>query len=133
MTDKKIDESWKESILKERTGVDAGPQPQDGQKEHPPTAHSEEARPASPETDFMNFISTLGMQALSALGVLPDPATGQPKGVITSQDLAQAKYLIDVIQMIAGKTKGNLTPDESTSLEEMMYQLRVNYVEKSGI
>lgn len=133
MTDKRVDESWKESVRKEKSGVDPQPPVQGEAHGRSPAARPEESAPGAPETDFTYFISTLGMQALSALGVLPDPATGKPRNATTSEELAQAKYLIDIIQMLAGKTKGNLTHEESASLEELMYQLRVRYVEKSGI
>ena len=98
-----------------------------------PAPSQEEPSQTSPEADFSYFISTLGTQALAALGAFPDPATGKPRTTITSEDLAQAKVLIDILQMISEKTKGNLTPEESTSLEELMYQLRVRFVERSGL
>ena len=127
MTEKKVDESWKESVRKEKSPADTPKAQREttAQKEEPPQNPS--------EVDFSYFISTLGMQALAALGVFPDPATGKPRPTVTSEDLAQAKYLIDIVQMIAQKTKGNLTAEESASLEELMYQLRVRFVEKNGL
>lgn len=133
MTEKKVDESWKDSVLKEKTGtepVKAEERPAKLQQQSRP--REEAPQPAS-EADFIQFVSSLGMQALAALGALPDPATGRPRNTITTEDLAQAKYLIDIVQMLADKTKGNLTPEEAAALEEMTYQLRVRFVEKSGL
>jgi hypothetical protein len=47
-------------------------------------------------------------------------------------NLAHAQEIIDILTMLEGKTKGNLTPDEEALLEEMLYTLRVKFVEKAG-
>ena len=107
---KKVDESWKNSIQKERESLPTEP----------------EQEPPVPEPNFPFFISTLGMQALLALGEIPDPATGEKKA-----DLAQAKYLIDIIQMLSEKTKGNLSEEESQIVKDLLYDLRVKFVKKA--
>jgi hypothetical protein len=67
------------------------------------------------------------MQALMALGEVPNPATGQPQA-----DLEQARYLIDILGMLQEKTHGNLTSEESTLLEDLLYELRMKYVAQTG-
>jgi hypothetical protein len=47
------------------------------------------------------------------------------------EDLPQAKFIIDTLGMLQEKTKGNLTPEESKLLENMLYELRTQYVAKN--
>ena len=108
--EKKVGESWKHSVEKEKAA---------------PAPAAEPAAPAS-ETDFMGFISTLAMQAMIALGEIAHPQTGQPE-----PDLTQARYLIDIIQLLAEKTKGNLSKEEAQELKTLLYELRVKFVKKS--
>ena len=108
---KKVDESWKEAIHKEKGGAEE-------------IGEREEAFP--PEPDFPFFVSTIGMQALAALGEIPDPASGEKKINTT-----QAQYLIDVIQMLSAKTKGNLSKEEEAMMRDLLYQLQMKFVEKT--
>ncbi len=109
---KKVDESWKDSVAKEKaTEV---PEPQPGQ---------EPGQASRAESEFSYFISSLGMQAMVALGQMEDPHTGT-----AHVNLQQAKYLVDTLQMINTKTKGNLTPDEATMMKELLYQLQMHFV-----
>ncbi len=122
MAEKKVDESWKDTVDKEKHV--AAPRNTAPQEEPP--------RNEAPDTSFPFFISTLGMQALAALGAIPDPATGKEKKELTTADLGHAKYLIDIIQMISEKTKGNLSKEETAMLEGLLYELRLKFVEKNG-
>ncbi|MGE3640650.1 MAG: DUF1844 domain-containing protein, partial [Pirellulales bacterium] len=45
----------------------------------------------------------------------------------------QAKYLIDTIEVVNDKTKGNTTPQEAQLMEEILHQLRMVYVQIAGI
>ena len=87
---KKVDESWKDNVEKEKGSVE----PED------PKLGIEEA-------SFSSFLSTLGMQAFFSLGEYQDPSSPEKK-----IDLAQAKYLIDIIQILSDKTKGNLSEED---------------------
>ena len=75
---------------------------------------------------FPFFLSSLGMQALVALGQIENPITKKKE-----PDMAQARYMIDIIQMLKDKTKGNVTPEEDRMMEDLLYQLRMVYVEKT--
>lgn len=77
----------------------------------------------SPGPDLPSFLLMLYGEALIHLGEAPDPITGQ-----THQDLAQAKYTIDLLDLLKAKTEGNRTPEESGILEEILYALRVHYL-----
>ena len=44
-------------------------------------------------------------------------------------DLAAASQLIDIIAMLEEKTRGNLTAEERQLLDQLLYELRLRYVE----
>lgn len=79
-------------------------------------------RPAPP--DFRTFVSGVAGQALIHLGLLENPATGKRE-----RDLDQAKYTIDLLQVLKDKTKGNLTEEEASTLDAALYDLRLRFVE----
>jgi hypothetical protein len=105
---KKVDENWKEKNPAEELS-EAGQVP-----------------PDRIEPDFKFFLTTLGMQAWIALGVLPNPATEKKE-----ENLNQAKYIIDCLEMLEIKTKGNLDKEESELLENLLYELRIGFVSKT--
>jgi len=107
---KKVDESWKEKAKEEPAGI-----PSDKEQ------HRE-----VPEPSFRLFVTSLAMQAWIALGAIPNPATDK-----TEEDLTQAKFLIDSLEMLDKKTKGNLDKEEAEMLEHLLYELRMAYVGKS--
>jgi len=104
---KNIDESWKEAANKDKA------------------AEKEKGGFSPPEPDFNFFITTLSLQASIALGLMPNPATNK-----TEADLTQARFLIDTLGMLKEKTKGNLTQEENNLLENLLYELRIQYLEK---
>ena len=82
---------------------------------------------ASSEVNFSLFISTLALQAYVALGEVPDPGTKDKR-----VNLGQAKYMIDMLEIIENKTKGNLTNEEEEMLRQALYELRVKFMEKNA-
>lgn len=113
---KKIDEAWKETVAREKKAREA--------KE--PEEEAEKAGVApSMEMDFSLFISGLGMQALMGLGEITDPLTKKKE-----VNLDQAKQTIDILSMLKGKTEGNLTDEESKILDNLLYELRMKYIDK---
>jgi len=85
---------------------------------------SEEIPGADDPASFVNFLSMLATNAASALGALPNPATGK-----RSLDLETGKYWLDVLAMVRDKTKGNLHPKEDRLLEGLLADLRLQYVQ----
>lgn len=79
-----------------------------------------------PVPDFKFFISTLSLQATIFLGQIPNPVTQK-----TEEDLDQAKFIIDTLDMLKEKTKGNLAQEESELLETLLYELRTVYLFKT--
>ncbi len=77
---------------------------------------------ALPEIDFMTFVLSLSTSALYHLGDLPEKAQPCP-------DLPLAKQTIDILGILQEKTKGNLTGEEERILDNVLYDLRLKYVE----
>ena len=82
--------------------------------------------PRIPEASFSLFVSSLVTQALFSLGEVENPFSKT-----IEQNLDQAKFTIDTLQIIKDKTSGNLTDDETKLLDTALYDLRMRYVEKS--
>jgi len=83
---------------------------------------------ALPGVDFSTFVLSLAHSALVHLGVAPDPATGE----VQSPTLPLARQTIDLVSLLAEKTKGNLTGEEERLIEQLLYDLRLRYVEVSS-
>jgi Domain of unknown function (DUF1844) len=81
---------------------------------------------ALPHVDFSTFILSLSHSALMHLGEAPSPETGK-----LEQDLALARQTIDLIGMLEEKTRGNLAGDEERLIGQILYDLRIRYVERS--
>ena len=73
---------------------------------------------------FANLIVQQTNMALVFLGKVPHPQTGQPV-----QDLDAAQMFIDQLEMLALKTRGNLTKDEDQLLQQSLMSLRMAFVE----
>lgn len=76
------------------------------------------------EMNFTTFMLSLATSAQVHMGLIPNPETGEP-----GQDLPYAKQTIDILGILEDKTKGNLTDDESRLLAEVLFQLRMIYVD----
>lgn len=79
-----------------------------------------------PFTDlgFTTFVLSLSTSALVHLAELPDPISNEKK-----VNLPLAKQTIAIIEMLQEKTRGNLTPEEDQLTEDLLYDLRLKYVE----
>jgi len=73
---------------------------------------------------FENLIRMLGSNAAMVLGGYADPRTGQP--VI---DPDAARELIDMLDALHEKTKGNLAPEEDNLLLDLNGKLKLTYLE----
>jgi hypothetical protein len=79
------------------------------------------AEASLPDIDFSTFILSLVTSAMVHLGEAPDP-----EGKVR-KDLALAKQSIDILGLLRDKTAGNLTPEESRLIEEVLFDLRLRY------
>ncbi len=78
-----------------------------------------------PSVSFAHFILSLGTTAAIHFGDLPDPATGETG----ETNLIAASQMIELIAMLQEKTRGNLEPAESKLLEDLLYDLRMRFVQ----
>jgi hypothetical protein len=101
--------------------------------QRPPAPPAETATPtpaaATAETPqrspaFENLIRMLGSNAAMVLGAYADPRTGQPM-----IDPDAARELIDMLDALHEKTKGNLAPEEDTLLLDLLGKLKMTYLE----
>ena len=88
---------------------------------------AEESKPA-PKADknFQLLIDLLARNAAALMGGIPDPATGQ-----SYLDLEGAHEMIDMLDMLRDKTRGNLAPEEESLLSEVVGSLKLSYLEVS--
>jgi len=124
---KRVDESWKEQAEREKRAVSSG-ESQTGPRLAPETGGAA-SRTAEglPEARFDLFLQGLAMEALMGLGDAPHPVSRKQE-----VNLPHAKYLIDLLGILEEKTKGNRTVDEDRLLSDVLYQLRMRYLNKAG-
>jgi len=94
-----------------------------------PAANPDNKPAAAAETPkrspaFENLIRMLGSNAAMVLGGYADPRTGQP--VI---DPDAARELIDMLDALHEKTRGNLSPEEDNLLLDLSGKLKLTYLE----
>lgn len=79
------------------------------------------------EMTFERFLASLYMTAMLQLGVMREQGA-QPR-----VDIIGARQTIDTLNLIAEKTKGNLTTSEENFLQNSLYELRMAYVEVTNM
>jgi hypothetical protein len=107
--EKKVDSEWKEQVEQQKQ---AAPEP--------------EKAGQLPEADFSFFITSLAMQASIALGTIANPVSQKAE-----ENLEHARLIIDTLGMLREKTRGNLSTDEDSLIENYLYELRMQYLAKN--
>lgn len=79
-----------------------------------------------PAITFTAFVMSLATTAAVHFGDLADPVSGA-----SQTNLQAAGQMIDILAMLQDKTQGNLTPDESQLVGNLLYELRLRFVEAS--
>lgn len=76
--------------------------------------------------DFTTFVLSIASAAYMGLGLVPsEPGKPvEPNGELAKQN-------IDLLEMIFEKTKGNRTADEDRLIEQLLFELRLRFVEFS--
>jgi len=82
---------------------------------------------APPGVDFKLLLNAMAEPALLFLGEIPHPETGQPE-----VDLERARIQIDMLDLLRVKCKGNLSNDEDSLLDRILYQLRMLYLTRKN-
>ena len=80
--------------------------------------------PGNVDQGFETLVSYLGTTAMFQLGMMAGPGGERIPG-----DLTSAHHTIDMLEVIERKTRGNLTPDEGRLLEDVLYELRIAFIE----
>jgi len=85
---------------------------------------NKEGKCVMPEVTFSAFVISMNTSVLYHLGEIGDPRTGD-KG----QDLELARHGIDTMVMLQEKTKGNLAPEEEEMLKNILYDVKLKFVQ----
>lgn len=86
-------------------------------------AHEAHSEPL-PEINFSTFVISLSTQVLMHLGEVPSPLSGK-----IETDVPAAKQMIDLLAMLREKARGNLSANEDRLMEDILFDLRMKYVE----
>ena len=112
-----VDEDWKAQVEAEKEAAKhAAQQPETARKPERPKG-------PLPPPSLTLLASSLGMQAMMAMGLVVSSGDEKPQ-----VDLDQAKHLIDTIEMLFDKTKGNRTADETAMLDGLLHELRLGFL-----
>ena len=92
-----------------------------------PKAESEAPKKVPPPkggVEFSAFVMSLSTSAAMYLGLIEDAQTG-----LIQKNLPAARQQIELLELLEYKTQGNLTPEEKNLLGQVLYELKVRYVE----
>lgn len=79
------------------------------------------------EMNFEKFVASLYMTTLMQLGL------AAPQGEKPTLDLIGARQTIDILGLLNDKTRGNLTPTEESTIRNVLYELRMAYLEVTNL
>ncbi len=116
---KDVVEEQEREIKREAAKTPAAPAGETKPPVNPPPAETPKRLSA-----FENLVRMLGQNAAMVLGAYADPRTGQPM-----IDPEAARELIDMLDALHEKTKGNLAPEEENLLLDLLGKLKMTYVE----
>ncbi len=105
--------------------------PPESRRAVPPAPEGEgpaEAPPAGEPVPsaFTDLVISLAQSCFLSLGLVPNPMTGRPE-----VNLPAAASMLDMLEMLKDKTRGNLSPQEEQFLDHTLLQLKVGYVQAS--
>ncbi len=86
-----------------------------------------DGRCVMPEVSFTALVMSLNASALLHLGEISDPAGGGRR-----QDLEMAKHTIDTLALLQKKTVGNLDDEEQQLLQNVLYDLKLRFVQAAA-
>lgn len=79
-----------------------------------------------PEVTFSTFVLSLASSTLMHLGEVPNPDTQKKE-----KNLLLAKHSIDLLTMLEEKFRTGLTADETKLLQDLLYEVRIKFVQQS--
>jgi hypothetical protein len=86
------------------------------------TEETKEGGEVLPPPDFSSFIFSISTTVLMDLGEIEHPIEKKKK-----VNLKMAKHSIDVLDMLKGKTEGNLNEQESALITNILSDLKLRY------
>lgn len=109
-----VDSDWKDQAEREKNELanDAAAEPERGEM---------------PPADFITHCASLATQAMIFMGAIANPMTGK-----ADVDHQQARYVIDVLSMLKEKTAGNLKDDEQNTLDSLIGELKLIWVQATS-
>ena len=116
-SEKKVDDSWKEQVTREKGTADSK------LKENSPRKSTANTTVSKP---FLNLLSSLGYQAMFHLGEIPNPETQQPE-----INLEAAREVIDLLLAIKAKSEGNLSPEEAEVFQKLLPELQLKFSQRA--
>lgn len=84
-------------------------------------------REGMPHPSFIEIVNLIMMQAMAGLGMLQGAG-----GERIPPNVEVAKHFIDMLQILEDKTKGNLNPEEKKLLDQVLYEMRMRFVQRAG-
>jgi hypothetical protein len=83
---------------------------------------------ADPQLSFTAFVLSLASTAAIHFGDLADPDSGQK----SEPNLEGATRMIEILSLLEQKTRGNLTAEEREVLNQVLYELRIRFVQATS-
>lgn len=122
-----VDDDWKTEAQAEKQRLTEEAAKKEAQADAEPGQTDAEGEPREiPPASFSTLLNSLAMQTMMALGGAEDPKTKK-----RYVDLGVAKFNIDMLEVLAEKTKGNLTEEEKKLLDRAQYDLKMGFVQIS--
>ena len=114
-----IDDDWKNEAAREKEQLAAQEQ-KERAKGQPGATSGAQGDPVS----FIDLVNLLAIQVVVGLGGMAGPDGKQipPNPMV-------AQHHLDMLDMLRGKTEGNLTEEEKKTLDAVLYELRMQYVQ----
>jgi hypothetical protein len=82
-------------------------------------------QPEAAGLSFVEFVIGLATNAAVHFGDIPDPFSGERK---SEPNLDGATQVIEILSLLELKTRGNLTTEERSVLEQVLFELRMRFV-----
>jgi hypothetical protein len=106
-----VDDDWKAEAKKEKERL----------------AQETSAPEPLPSPTFAELINMIAVQAIVGFGGMTGPG-----GERIPPNLEIAKHYVDMLQVLEDKTKGNLTDDEKSLFDQVMYEIRMRYIQSAS-
>jgi len=104
------------------------PEDKDRQQPEGPDPEAGEEKEFLPPLDFSSIVFPFYTQGLFKLGLMDESGTGK-----NEKNLDLAKRLIDLLDLLKDRTRGNLKTEEEKFLESCLIQLKTHYLEKANV